>query len=103
MSDMDTRYSSVEELLAVAQRDHMVVRSNSLAGVFKWTPKEFELQRAEGKFPARCDACNFWLEPIAECLEGLRREAAEKHKEFMEIKTQYDKFLDYAYGPKRTR
>ena len=85
---MSKRYDSIEELLLVARRDNMIVRSNSLAGVFMWTPDKFEFERSANMFPARCDACNFWLEPVADTISGLEREVASKRREINEIENE---------------
>lgn len=82
---LDERYSTVEEMLSVAKRDRKVIRMNSLAGIFMWTPDTFEQQRAENTFPARCDVCNFRLQPLTEAISGIAREIEEQQGKTMSL------------------
>lgn len=92
IDQMNIRYSSIEELLEIARKSNMIIRSNSLAGVFYWTPDKFEQERNAGKFPAKCDVCNFWLQPFVDFrtyifkkLEIARKEVEAIEKEIREF------------------
>jgi hypothetical protein len=98
VDQMEIRYTSILDLLHVARSEKMVIRSNSLAGVFKWTPDDFERERNAGAFPAKCDPINFWLQPIDDCLAGLMRDIQEKRNETAAIEAEMAVFIKYCEG-----